>query len=122
MNRSIVLLLVEDDPVLGPLTADILADRGHRATLAPTMAEAFRHMHPQHVFEMILLDLELGDERGEDLIDRLRELSIAMPHIVIFSAQPESELHRAAERVGIEYVLRKPCTRQALLETIERVA
>ena len=58
------ILLVEDEPTVGMLTTEGLQQRGHRVVLAATIAEAFADVVEQS-FDVILLDLKVGDERGE---------------------------------------------------------
>lgn len=44
MRRDFILNLVEDDPTLGPLTADALRMFGHNTTLAETRDAAMREL------------------------------------------------------------------------------
>ena len=73
---------------------------------------------PHHI-DVIILDLQLGAERGEWLIEKLRHEGAKVPAIVILSARPLSELTKASKFVRAECILMKPCSAQRLLEAIE---
>jgi FixJ family two-component response regulator len=118
-KRSVVVLMVEDDAALGPATVDLLVAGGHVATLASSFVEAFRMLLSPHRVEVLILDLQLGTHRGDELIETLRSVDAKLPAIVVLSARPMPELVRAAKTVGAEVYLQKPCSAQRILEAIE---
>ena len=120
MKRALEILLVEDDPVLGPLTAESLLAYGHQVTLSPTTKKAFERLKAPHAFDVMILDIQLGADRAENLIDRLKAAGIAFPAVVLFSAQPSSELARSARTVRASGTLQKPCTVEQINQTLER--
>jgi CheY-like chemotaxis protein len=120
MNGSLCILLVEDDAALARVTSACLAYLGHESSHAPSLAHAKRLLHPSHGFHMLLLDLELGDERGETLVEHLRTNCIRLPRIIIFSALPMPELQRAANEVGASVTLQKPCSPADLKRAIDK--
>jgi DNA-binding NtrC family response regulator len=122
MKGRIVILLIEDDPFLGPAMREILFSRGYQVSLATTVQEGFGLLTSAHCFQVVLLDLELGSERGETLIGLVRALNVKVPKIIIFSAQPVAELTRAARQVDAFAIMQKPCNAQVITDTIERVA
>lgn len=119
MKRSVVILLVEDDPALGPVTMELLCAGGHAPTLAPSFEEAFGLLVSPHRIEVLILDLQLGANRGDILIESLRSVDAKVPPIVVLSAQPMPELMRAAKAVGAEAFLQKPCSAKRIMEAIE---
>jgi DNA-binding NtrC family response regulator len=120
MQRSLDILLVEDDPVLGPLTAESLSVCGHRLTFSSTVQSAFDHLRSPNNFDVIILDLQLGVERAEDLINRLHSARIMFPVVIIFSAQPHSELVRSAKAIQAKGTLQKPCTVEQINAMLDR--
>jgi CheY-like chemotaxis protein len=122
IKRSVVVLMVEDDPALGPATVDVLIAGAHVATLAASFVEAFRLLLHPHRVEVLILDLQLGTHRGDELVETLRSIDAKLPPIVIFSARPIPELVQTAKAVGAEVYLQKPCSAQRLLEAIELAA
>lgn len=112
------ILVVEDDPVLGPVTCDVLIEHGHSAELADSVDSAFEQASKRADLEVILLDLQLGADRGEALIERLRDAHIKVPAVVIFSALPAGDLVEVAGRVDAIGVLQKPTQPSAILAAI----
>src|ERR1700722_13850026 len=120
MQRPLDILLVEDDPVLGPLTAESLAECGHQVTLSPTTKNAFEQLKATHAFNVIILDIQLGADRAENLIDRLKAARIEFPKVLLSSAQPSSELARSARTINASGTLQKPCTVEQINRMLER--
>lgn len=108
MNRTFDVLLVEDDPALGEVTMEGLTILGHRVTLVSTAAAAFDALRVSHSFEVILLDLRLGDENGETIFEKMQLLKITYPPVIVFSAEPATVLQLAAQRIKTPHMLSKP--------------
>ncbi len=75
------LLLVEDDPKLGPLVADVL-DMTWNVTLAGDAATA-RDILARGVFSVIILDRRLPDMDGADLASWIRACGISTPVLML---------------------------------------
>jgi PAS domain S-box-containing protein len=77
------ILHVEDDPLIYEMVRVLL--RGHvDLVLAPSLHDAHKKLR-EEVFDLILLDVELTDGSGLDLIRDLDDVEY-MPQVVIFSA------------------------------------
>lgn len=110
MNRTFNVLLVEDDPGLGDVTMESLTLLGHTVTLIRTAAAAFEALRADHSFEVILLDLRLGDESGDTIFDKLQLLRITYPPVIVLSAEPEATIRQAAQRIKTAHMLSKPAS------------
>jgi len=121
MNSKQVLL-IEDDVILADITREILTAYGYCVSWAGTWNEAFEILTSNTEFDVILLDLELGKQRGETLIEALRENGVSLPKIIVMSGVPAADLYHAAQRVRAAGVLAKPCNPAAIKAVIERVA
>jgi DNA-binding response OmpR family regulator len=99
------VLLVEDAPDLGPLLRETVEEWNLRALLARTGAEALEVLAREPV-ALILLDHELPDVTGPELLEKLRFQPQAIPPVVLMGAR----LCGDSEAVGREVVevLRKP--------------
>ena len=64
------VLIIDDDPVLGPVTVELLHAFGHRATWVDTYERGLDALRNPQDIAIVLLDLQLGTQRGEELIDR----------------------------------------------------
>ena len=81
------ILHVEDDPIIYEMVRVLL--RGEvDLVLAPSLYDAQRLLRDE-VFDLILLDIELTDGSGLELIDNIDDIEL-MPEIIIFSAHEVS--------------------------------
>ena len=87
--------------------------------LATSAPAAYHHLSNHHEFELVLLDLQLGDQRSERFMDKLRNEGAVVPVIVIFSAQPRDELHRAVRSIGAHSFVQKPASIEDIRQAIE---
>ncbi|MFC6616426.1 response regulator transcription factor [Deinococcus radiophilus] len=98
------LLLVEDDPHLGPLLRDYL-DADYQVYHAATLRSAEDWLGT-HAPQLILLDLNLPDGDGLDLVERLRQYS-STP-VLVLSARSDVQQRVAGLNAGADDYLTKP--------------
>jgi len=109
------ILHVEDDLDIQRVTAAIASDFA-TFEFAATLAEARARLRQRH-FDLVLLDLALGDGSGWDLLADLEAMTLP-PSIVVFSAQEVDPPQHAR----VAAVLLKAQTSNAeLLQTLQRV-
>jgi CheY-like chemotaxis protein len=111
------VLLVEDGLDLGPLLRETVEEWNHRALLAQTGAEALEVLAREQV-SLMLLDHELPDMTGIQVLEALRSLSRAIPPVVLMSAAPRLDPDRRLPEV-VE-VLRKPFDLEDLAALLQR--
>ena len=80
--KALRILLVEDDPMIGPLLADVLRDMGHDVCAIEVTEEAavtaFTHYRP----ELVIADARLGAGSGISTIDEILRIRF-VPHLFI---------------------------------------
>jgi DNA-binding NtrC family response regulator len=108
------LLLVDDEPVVLGMLRLVFADTGYRLFAAATGAEALR-LTDEHRIDAALLDLQLPDTNGIDLLTRIRA---KQPHsmVCIFTGKGGVPDAVEAMRHGAVDFLEKP----ARFETLRR--
>src|SRR5579875_176990 len=114
------VLIVEDDPLLGPLLEDVLAEAGYRVTLARSAAP----LDPAATvaaYDLLVLDWALPG--GKDCLALCRELR-ARPEgahlkILILTARGGREAQVTALASGADDFLPKPFDVEVLLARIE---
>jgi two-component system nitrate/nitrite response regulator NarL len=86
------LLIVDDSALFLDAARTLLEREGVRVVaVASTGAEAVRHAREQRP-DVTLVDVDLGDESGLDLVRHLAEAAGAAGHIVMISAYPEADV------------------------------
>ena len=103
---SALVLVVEDEPILGRNIRTFLTTRGYRAELVPTLAQArqaWADLHP----DLIFLDHNLPDGLGLSLIDEVRKLD-PWTKIVMMTAHGGVSLAVNAMKLGADDYLTKP--------------
>ena len=102
-NRRI--LVVEDDPTIGGLIAEILSDEGFDPVVVRDGREALRRVHAAQP-DAITLDLDLPGVDGRAILHRLWQDGTTGVPVVVVSAATE-KLSRE-ERRRVSSTLRKP--------------
>jgi two-component system, NarL family, nitrate/nitrite response regulator NarL len=70
--------------------------------------------------DVILLDLDLGDANGLDLLPRLRTAA-PEAHVLVLTGVRDVEMHRRAVRLGAVGIVRKERAAEVLIEAIAKV-
>jgi putative two-component system response regulator len=110
------LLLIEDDPDLGPLLKRMLEDGGYEATLA-TSAEAARELLAGSGFHLAICDINLPGISGLDLLEMVAHDDPDLA-IVIASGVSDPAIGALATERGAYGYLVKPFDQDQLLITV----
>jgi len=108
------VLLVEDEPTLRRVIARNLISRGLDVDEAGTAQEAVEMATSTHP-DLMLLDINLPDQTGWDVLRELRRRSTEVPTIILSAVRVGS--NRLAEFHPIAY-LPKPFPIEALLRLV----
>jgi len=100
--------VVEDEPVIASLLADVLTRHGYRVTIGHTVADGLALAEKHADVALCISDFLLPDRTGLDLVLALRE-RLPRLRIVLISAYLEPELIARIEAVGtVVLIVRKP--------------
>ncbi|MCC6236122.1 MAG: response regulator [Dehalococcoidia bacterium] len=105
------VLLVEDEPTLCRVIARNLTAHGHEVTTASSV-EAAREALEGQAFDVMLLDIDLPDGTGWEVVRHLREVGRDLPFVVVSALRVHPE--RLDEFRPLAY-LPKPFPLDALL-------
>ncbi len=113
------VLVVEDEVLLRRIITLNLARRGYTVAEAESVATAQEALEASATpFDLILLDVNLPDQTGWDLL-RCSKINHATPQVIVLTAVPPA--HSRIEEFHPCAVLLKPFPMDALLRLIERV-
>jgi CheY-like chemotaxis protein len=111
------VLVVEDNRMLRTLFASGLTGFGYSVVEAGTLEQAREAMTAARKPDIILLDLQLPDGNGEELIQFIREeLGLPDIRIVVATGIPIDEQHLLT--LGANAVLQKPIEFNTLYATL----
>ncbi len=111
------ILVVDDERGVREIARRALESAGYTVLLASDRAEALAHARARAgELRAILLDLALGNESGETLLDALRELG-APPVLATSGYAPDAALRRL-EAQGVVGFVQKPFTGSSLVRTV----
>lgn len=111
-----LIAVVDDDPTVRRVMAEWLEGSGHRVE---TYANGYAFLNSRAHPAVVLLDLELGDMSGLDILPRLRQAEPNVP-VIMVTAQDQAETVVQAMRSGAYDYLVKPLDRARLVTTLDR--
>lgn len=117
MHGSPRLLLVDDEPMLLSSLCELLKDRGFQLFTATRGSEAVEQLSKMQ-FDLVLLDLRLPDFGGHEIMDIINARGIDVK-VIVLSGDTGIEAAIGALKRGAYDYLRKPHTREELLQTID---
>lgn len=113
-----VVLVVDDAPALRLLCRVNLELEGYRVLEASTLTEA-RALLDSEPVGVVLLDLHIGNEHGDALLEELRQRQPRIP-VAVVTGSVEIDTHE--RKIEADAVLAKPFTIDALIGTVRALA
>lgn len=114
------IMVVDDEPLLRESLLALLGMRGYRGLGCEGGRAALAALMGGEAVDLILLDLNLLDISGLDLLEMLRRAGFDMPVIVVSGDAAIDSAIRAL-RLGADDFVRKPCEQTMLMHTVEKV-
>jgi len=111
-----IILITEDDDVFRELLALHIEDLGHQPLTAATIQQA-REILQQQMPDAILLDQQLPDGLGIDLLEELSELT-SKPPVIMITGVTDNSLAIKAMTLGAHDFIRKPMDEMQLDTTL----
>jgi DNA-binding NtrC family response regulator len=113
------LLIIEDDPALGQMLAMHFEDAGFAVEVAQACRAGLERVQEGRV-ELVLLDQQLPDGQGSDLIASLLKADPHLP-VIMMTGQHDLELAIEAIQRGAADFVHKPIKIAELQQTVERL-
>ncbi len=115
------ILLLDDSPIVGEALAVELESRGHQAALATDLAE-FNQRLADFEPEMIFLDINMPEIRGDELCRKLRQrFNTRQVPIIFLSSLTNEELAELARNAGANGYLSKQAGMESLLRYLDKL-
>jgi DNA-binding response OmpR family regulator len=113
-----MILLVEDEPLIRMVTAEMLRDAGFSVQEAATAAEAMAKLNAAALdFEAAIIDIGLPDGPGDALAQEVRRLSAHLPILIAsgYDGGWVASIFKGDSRVSF---VGKPYTGTVLIEAL----
>jgi excisionase family DNA binding protein len=110
------ILIVDDDPRIRELLTRLLYGEGCRVSTAESGKSALVAL-AESEFDLLLLDLELGDMDGAAVLNQISQRKLRLP-VVLITGFPDGQLVDRAMQFAPLLLLRKPIDKQQLLLTV----
>jgi CheY-like chemotaxis protein len=114
---GLVVLVVDDDPTLRSLLAELLRELGHRVVTAGDGAEAVREVQRSQP-DLVLMDCEMPVLDGLAAAREIRRLPGKAVPIVMVSSRTGAEVRAAAAAAGIVRFVAKPVSLATLQQLL----
>jgi two-component system LytT family response regulator len=120
-EETMRVLILDDDPLAQTALANVLSARRdvEHFDSANNTSEALENL-TANSYDVLLLDINMLDLSGTQLVGQLRERNLPLPSIVLVTAHVEHAV-AAFERHTVDYVL-KPFSNQSINEALDRAA
>ena len=117
-ERAGRILIVEDDPEIRRLLAEFLRGEGFLVDQAVDGGEALRRVR-QEAFDSVVLDKNLPDGSGLEILRRLRVLRPQTP-VILITAFGDARTYEEAFTRGAYDLLLKPFNLDDLLDVLRK--
>lgn len=119
--KNLTVLVLDDNPLVLKLARALLEREGSTVLTASSWIE-FNHVLAANTPDLILLDVNLPSIKGNRLSEVLKSQSNKKEiPIVLISDLPEKSLEEMFPGSGADAWLRKPLTREKLIDVISRL-
>lgn len=100
------ILLLEDDLILNEILEEHLTNQNHKIVTTFSYDEAISYLYSQ-TFDLLLLDVNIPNKNGFELLKELRENSIKTPAIFITSLNMVEDMQKGFDS-GCDDYIKKP--------------
>jgi two-component system, cell cycle sensor histidine kinase and response regulator CckA len=115
--RKPQILVVEDDPQMRESLSALLRLYGYECQTSKDLQNALDVLS-NTVYDLILLDLRLGDQSGFSVMDCLKDKGIDTRVIIVTGEQSERKAITALKNGAVDY-LKKPFEPDELIESVK---
>lgn len=116
------VLLIDDHPLILSALRSVIQGLGDNVQVTATSSarEARETLEKDSSFDLTLLDLQLGDASGFDLLTEMRAKYPALPVVVISASDRTSDVIRAIDMGAMGFVPKR-ASNDTLLEALQQV-
>ncbi|MBE9504795.1 MAG: sigma 54-interacting transcriptional regulator [Proteobacteria bacterium] len=110
------VLVVDDEKILRYTFSEFLEEGGYAVTTAENYDDALGKLE-KPAFDLVITDIILGGKTGIDLLQKIKEMELACP-VIVLTGYPDVETATEAVRLGAFNYLSKPVDQEMLLNAV----
>jgi two-component system response regulator PilR (NtrC family) len=118
MSSKGIIHVIDDEPVIHDVLAQLLTSEGYEVEISSTGEEALEKFAPQSC-DVVLLDLLMPGMDGIEVLQKIKKIDPGAA-VIIITAYGSVETAIAAMKIGALDYIQKPFKHDELLRTIER--
>lgn len=111
-------LIVDDSKFIRSYLRRLLEQQGIECDEAANGKEGICRMHEQAAFELVLLDVNMPEMNGLEMLKQLRADGFTLPKVMMVTTEGANESIVDALDAGADEYLMKPFDREALNEKL----
>jgi DNA-binding response OmpR family regulator len=116
-----IILLIEDEPLVRQVIAQMLVDAGHEVVEADNGVQGVR-LFRVHSPNIVITDIVMPEKEGIEIIREIHEQQTNIPIIAISGIAAYGSVYlRAASALGADAVLAKPFSARELVAKVDEV-
>ena len=119
MNIKPVIWVIDDEPLIGRLVRYIVQAVGLECVYCSSVSDFLSTFDPNKP-AYILLDMEMPDTNGIELLEKWLERGNIHP-VIVMTAETDLSLVVRALKLGAADFIPKPFDQQSLIESVRRV-
>ncbi len=119
MEKEIVILIVEDEPLNSELLEVLLKRKKMSYLLAADGLEAMEMFEKHPDIDLVLLDIKLPNLNGEAVLIKMKEMRPKVP-IVVQTAYVFEEDKKRFFEIGADDYISKPLNKELFYEILSR--
>lgn len=113
------ILIIDDEPYVCGILADVVTELGHEPVVAHSLAEGFRQNENRRI-DVILLDIRLPDGNGLEAIPELKRTG-AGPEVIIITGFGDPDGAELAIKSGAWHYIQKKDSVNKIVLSLQRV-
>lgn len=115
------LIVIEDETSVGRMIRDMLSDLGYKITVCTSGEQGLRELsNGERKYDLLILDLNMPNISGRDVLFRLREFNPAIP-VIISTGYGDQVLDEQNIRSHIQGYIQKPYDEYEIGNLVRRV-
>ena len=111
------VLIIDDDPLVRELVADMVQDLGHDCEEAGTRAQGLA-MARESSFDVVFLDVNLPEGSGLDILADV-QATAAKPEVIVITGAGETQVAEEAMRGGAWAFVPKPLSLKGITGSLD---